>query len=57
VNNAPQPDNTQIPEPPPRRRKLPCGAKVCLHCHKNCGVITAAYLGISFDSGEDEQAQ
>jgi hypothetical protein len=31
---------------------LPCGARVCLHCHKGCGVAMATYL-----AGLDETPQ
>jgi hypothetical protein len=29
---------------------LPCGSRVCLRCHRQCGVVMAAYL-----SGLDEK--
>lgn len=36
---------------PRKRGTLPCGARVCVRCHKGCGVVMAAYL-----SGLDEPA-
>ncbi len=37
---------------PRKTKRLPCGSKTCLRCHKDCGVIMAAYLGIDFDEDE-----
>ena len=39
-----------LPHDRPRKRGvLPCGSRVCVRCHKGCGVVMAAYL-----SGLDE---
>ena len=35
-----------------KRGVLPCGSRVCLRCHKQCGVVLAAYL-----SGLDEEQE
>jgi hypothetical protein len=35
-----------------KRGVLPCGSKVCVRCHKGCGVVMAAYL-----SGLDEKEE
>jgi len=28
----------------PRRKRLPCGATTCLHCHAQCGAVMANYI-------------
>ena len=34
-----------VRERPGGKGVLPCGSRVCLRCHKQCGVVMAAYLG------------
>jgi hypothetical protein len=33
---------------------LPCGSPVCLRCHRQCGVVMAAYLSGLDETQEDE---
>jgi hypothetical protein len=39
-----------------RPGKLPCGVRVCVHCHKGCGVAMTAYLSGSEDPEIQESA-
>lgn len=41
-----------VRDQPRKRGKLPCGSRVCVRCHRGCGVVMAAYL-----SGLDELAE
>jgi hypothetical protein len=45
-------DLTAVRDRPRKRGALPCGSRVCVRCHKGCGVVMAAYLG-----GLDEPAE
>ncbi len=47
--SASQQDYSVARDRPRKRGVLPCGSRVCLRCHKQCGVVMAAYL-----SGLDE---
>ena len=42
-------DPSTVRDQPRKRGKLPCGSRVCVRCHRGCGVVMAAYL-----SGLDE---
>ncbi len=44
-----QQDKPPVRERQRKRGVLPCGVRVCVRCHKGCGVAMAAYL-----SGLDE---
>ncbi len=46
---APHHDLSSVRDRPRKRGALPCGSRVCVRCHKGCGVVMAAYL-----SGLDE---
>jgi hypothetical protein len=48
-NTAPE-DWSAVRDRPRKPGVLPCGSPVCLRCHKQCGVVIAAYL-----SGLDEK--
>jgi len=37
-------DLSDIRNRPRKPSVLPCGGRVCLRCHKGCGVVMAAYL-------------
>lgn len=37
---------------PRKQRRLACGSRVCLRCHRDCGVIMAAYLGVDFSEDD-----
>jgi hypothetical protein len=39
-------ETVPMPHRPRKRGVLPCGSRLCLRCHKGCGVAMAAYLGV-----------
>lgn len=41
---------------PRKRGKLPCGSRVCVRCHRGCGVVMAAYLS-GLDESVDEAGE
>jgi hypothetical protein len=43
-------DVSAVRDRPRKRGALPCGSRICVRCHKGCGVVMAAYL-----SGLDEK--
>jgi hypothetical protein len=45
-------DLSFVRDRPRKRGVLPCGSRVCLRCHRQCGVVLAAYL-----SGLDEKQE
>jgi hypothetical protein len=51
-NQRPQKGSSSASPQPRKRGKLPCGSRVCLRCHKGCGVVMAAYLG-GLDEGQE----
>jgi len=51
--DQPAPEDFSAARDRPRKRgALPCGSRVCVRCHKGCGVVMAAYL-----SGLDDPQQ
>jgi len=39
-----QHDFSSVRDRPRKRGVLPCGSRVCVRCHKQCGVVMAVYL-------------
>ncbi|HEX8924517.1 MAG TPA: hypothetical protein VF786_01930 [Terriglobales bacterium] len=45
---------TRRTQPTPRpRKRLPCGATTCLHCHAQCGAAMASYILQDLDESRD----
>jgi hypothetical protein len=43
-DRVPRQELSELREPLSNPKALPCGNRVCLRCHKGCGVAMAAYL-------------
>jgi hypothetical protein len=41
-------------KPAPRRKRMPCGATTCLHCHAQCGAVMASYILDGLEQTEDK---
>lgn len=50
-------DLSAVRNHPQKGGKLSCGSKVCLRCHRQCGVVMAAYLSGLDESEESSQEE
>jgi hypothetical protein len=44
---------TGIRKKPGSRKRMPCGAPTCLHCHAQCGAVMSSYILKDLETPED----